>query len=191
MFSFKNVGKEIKAYAEVIGYILFCSFCILAFAVLVCSIIAFNNDEVGLGFLLLLVCGVIAALGYLAARLTIMFTYGYGELIENSSIIVDSLKNNNHPNQDLVSDSSVKQVQNPVESGKQSPVWQCSCGRRNGNYVTTCPCGLRKRDVLNPNADQSGKPIYENEEYIKCPKCNTVQLKGRKICFQCGLKFEN
>ena len=25
--------------------------------------------------------------------------------------------------------------------------WVCSCGRTNPNYVTTCPCGINKRDI--------------------------------------------
>lgn len=75
--------------------------------------------------------------------------------------------------------------------------WTCDCGRNNSNDTVCCACGMKKSEVLKPavstvdNSAETGKPVYENEEYIRCPKCNTVQKKGRKVCFDCGLKFEN
>lgn len=42
-------------------------------------------------------------------------------------------------------------VQNTVSGGG----WQCSCGRANPTYVSTCTCGLNKRQVVTPATDIS------------------------------------
>lgn len=36
----------------------------------------------------------------------------------------------------------------PQESEAPADSWQCSCGRKNANYITSCVCGKSKRDAI-------------------------------------------
>ncbi|MBP1546504.1 MAG: SHOCT domain-containing protein [Oscillospiraceae bacterium] len=46
---------------------------------------------------------------------------------------------------------------------RQQNYWECSCGRMNAPYVTTCVCGLSAKEVKRQN-DSAIQKIQENEK---------------------------
>jgi len=92
----------------------------------------------------------------------------------------------------------------PITAQKSSPArasvnqsvvpangWICTCGRANASYVSSCVCGLSKRESTKKAADSDTvKAEVRNGEKI-CPKCGTAQKEDRRVCWSCGAHFEN
>ncbi len=66
----------------------------------------------------------------------------------------------------------------PVTGPQTVPAggWKCSCGRAHAAYVSSCPCGITKADILVPGikkepvavsvSDTKDTPVIESEEQI-------------------------
>ena len=74
-----------------------------------------------------------------------------------------------------------------VPRPQQEPkMWQCSCGRKNFDYVSSCACGASKRNVTAPtgNAEKNRKNtpdnqvIYENRAISARPPYVVLKLDG-------------
>ena len=61
------------------------------------------------------------------------------QAIEENSIKVDVKKKN--------ADSAGAEQKPAVTARVDGNGWTCSCGRRNAVYVSTCACGVQKRDI--------------------------------------------
>lgn len=78
------------------------------------------------------------------------------------------------------------------DNGELPPgVWLCNCGRKNSAYVSTCYCGLSKRDVLAQSktvTTDSSVPDNLSEEcsVCFCRKCGGKLLNNSLFCSKCG-----
>lgn len=76
---------------------------------------------------------------------------------------------------------------------KQSSVlslggWKCSCGRVNYSYVTTCPCGKNKRDVLSQQqqTEENEKPS-QKDAVKQAEQSIPAQIREYKELFDAGI----
>ena len=83
---FNNIGRKIKIYAEVVSWIGII-ICIIFGVILIISGV---NESIGLIFSGLL----IALVGSLFCWISSFFLYGFGQLVENSDILVETLAPN-------------------------------------------------------------------------------------------------
>ena len=68
--------------------------------------------------------------------------------------------------------------------------WVCSCGRTNGSYVSTCVCGINKRDALEKAREEAKEKLLTQDGALICPQCKTRQDATRHSCWKCGYKFD-
>lgn len=125
---FENVGPKIKLMGKICWVI-----CIIDGIISGIALIGLNQP------LLAILAIVSFPISGLIFRL---FMCGFGELVENSEEIKNSIKKMN---------DSTRQLDAKAEKKPQTPVageWQCSCGQINKNYISSCQCGKNRRDVL-------------------------------------------
>ncbi len=75
--------------------------------------------------------------GLLATVIVSFMMYGFGELIEKTTSIEKTLKDR------AAEDERQARDQKILDEGG----WKCKCGRINNMYVSTCACGLNRREV--------------------------------------------
>ncbi|MBQ2914119.1 MAG: zinc-ribbon domain-containing protein [Clostridia bacterium] len=134
---FDNIGGKIKGFASFLTWVG------IIVSVIV-GIIYISNDNVGIGILII-------AIGSLSSWLSSWLLYGFGELIENSSIIAENTSFNknitpNHSNAKVPpysSNSFGSQSQTPsIFSTQQSKKICPHCGATLKPYSKTCEmCG--------------------------------------------------
>lgn len=143
LFTYQNVGRDIKTIAVITAAITFICTLIMAIGLYVVMIINLGL----LGFILgLFVFFIIVGIGFLTARLSSIVLYAFGELVELTAENNDYLRR--------ISDSTNKVAENEAPTPKKAPKasngktvnhadgsWTCSCGRKNAPYVTSCACG--------------------------------------------------
>ncbi len=89
----------------------------------------------------------VAVLGSLAVWLSGLVTATIAEIGVNLKIVVAKLS------LQTTSDDTSKLKSALQNAGKPSnqPVaggWTCTCGRNNAGYVSTCPCGTNRREIV-------------------------------------------
>lgn len=150
---YENIGEKIKALAKIL-------FVVEIFVSVIGGLILSVALRYAMyGFAILLFFG-IAVVGVIAAYISSMLLYGFGELISNSKKLVEIGKevNSNKTSANI----SAEQQATPVsynttlfqpqttesEEEKREPnnnEWKCpKCGKINQNYVGTCGCGETK-----------------------------------------------
>lgn len=157
---FDNIGRKIKTLAKVT-----CALGIAASILGACVIWGQNsryNSTIFIGILVLV-------LGSLGSWIGSFFTYGFGELIENSEILhADNLK----------IQSLLNSHQNFSEQKKESST----------PYNT----------IETKQAEQSTPVVPTDETYevestmgmIVCPVCGKIQEDDKKTCWNCGAKIK-
>ena len=151
---FNNIGSKIKTIAVIF-------FTIEMLGIIISALVACGED--------FFAGAIIFVVGFMAAYLSVILIYAFGELVENSSIIAANTygmsSSSNHPFLNANSASSIggaNQVPiNPNSTGssmhplfKEEPpikkdttpdYWVCqNCGRANHKTTGTCGCGQRK-----------------------------------------------
>ena len=116
-------GPRIISFADTVKIILSLPFVLGGIGVIVLFAKA-RNIVVGL-----LIGAAIIAIGLLLASFATMLMRGFGEMVQNTAEIADSLQNRGAKG-------------NEGEAGS----WKCACGRINMGYISTCACGKNKRD---------------------------------------------
>ncbi len=145
---FENIGGKIKGLASVV--------CILGIIGSVISGISIIDYDGLSGFLIMVLGSVFSWAGSFVL-------YGFGQLVDNSDIIAGRMGSapNQWPAQPPVQNNDIPPVQNSyaplVQPSYQVPVqkpavvpaggWRCTCGRVHANYVSSCSCGVNKRDI--------------------------------------------
>lgn len=164
---FENVGAKLKGLA--VG-----TFIVECIGSLIAALsIASNMDEGGFFVFLGILIG-----GCIAALFSAWILYGYGEMVENSSI-------NEQRTQALLSVMLKSVQEEPVaEEPKKAekPV---------AKEKPEEPAPVRKE--TKPKEAKVVAPveaIIDGENKI-CPTCNTTQNKNRSVCWHCGQKFSN
>lgn len=154
---FNNIGSKIKTIAVVFFTLEMIGIIISAFA----ALFAGGSEGFILG-------AIIFVVGFMAAYLSVVLIYAFGELVENSAIIAANTygmsSSSHHPflNNGTASIGGANQVPiNPNSTGSsmhplfrdEPPVkkdttpdyWVCpNCGRANHKTAGTCGCGQRK-----------------------------------------------
>ena len=138
---FNEVGKEIKRMAEkhVIS-------AVIPFVIIAIAVFALLASK-GYALVGLIAAIIIILIKYLNARKKVILLYGYGELIDRVCSIDDHLSGSTPSLISTVNPQlSTKDPANTTHISSGSG-WTCSCGRKNANYVSTCSCGINKRDL--------------------------------------------
>jgi len=149
---FDNIGSKIKTLAKVVCWIGIIASIIIGFILLV------QDEDTVLAGLLTMI------LGSLGSWIGSFMTYGFGQLIENSDILVSQNKNKTIGHQSFHSNSS----STPKE--QHSHTWRCSgCG--NMISETICPhCGNSsdsKAEKINTLNKWKAEGLITEEEYNK------------------------
>lgn len=150
---FDHIGNKIKNLATVI--------CWLGIAASVIAAIAAWSTT---GFLRGLIALVAGCLG---SWIGSFFMYGFGELVENSTIIREKLTSSAKPQAApvIVETKTVEQkgtgavkttttVKSTEDLSKEQKIladggWKCTrCGKANYKYMTRCDCGTSKMEAL-------------------------------------------
>ena len=84
---------------------------------------------------------IVLAEGLLATVIVSFLMYGFGELIEKTASIEKMLKGI------AAEDERQARKQRILDEGG----WKCKCGRINYKYVSTCTCGVSRRDMETKN----------------------------------------
>ena len=149
---FNNIGEKIKTLAEVT--------CVLGMIASACGAIVLwtqNDPYTPTIFLGVLVLG----LGCLGSWIGSFFTYGFGELIENTKAIhEDNLK-----------------IQGLLNNQKAEVLKPC-----NAPQVKT----EKPEQTAPTTTTQTVEPVMG---MIECPVCGKIQEADRKVCWNCGAKF--
>lgn len=147
---FDNIGGKIKGYAKII-------FAIFVIAGIIGAIATWILVGGFGGFMLFLVVG---AFSIIAAYLSVMFIYAFGDLVENSEYIrknTEEIYNINYETYSKIYDATTKEDTAPINLGTiQSTVktdntplggWVCKkCDTRNNEGVKYCKsCGADRQ----------------------------------------------
>jgi len=151
---FENIGSKLKWLAMAV-----CALGMLAslvFAVTIWMQKGSGQDTTLLGIIVLV-------LGCLASWVGSFFTYGFGELIENTNIIIGKLNEPKNAPADSIPHTDQKGKVNGQVTTAYKPMegidrekkildeggWKCpACKRINHSYVSTCSCGMNKREAM-------------------------------------------
>jgi len=135
---FENIGSKIKAVAKVV-----CWIGIIASIIIGIVLIAQDEDMAFVGFLVM-------ALGSLGSWIGSFMTYGFGQLVENSDILVKQ-GNKNHPNAP-VHNTANQTVSEPTTVPAAQHQWRCdNCGNMISENV--CPiCGHESKEISDKKA---------------------------------------
>lgn len=173
---YENIGLKLKGLATVwaaIGMI----------ASFIGGLVMMTAEYVGAGWAILI-------LGSLLSWISGMFTYGFGQLIENSDQLVHQATENSDRLVHQATENSVNMPPANNISTVLSPTetWKCpSCGTAQPAGGTPCSvCG-------HPYVNQKHipvKPIKNADGMITCPTCSTVQRADRTLCYNCEQVFD-
>ncbi len=152
---FDNIGGKIKALAKVVCW---CGI----IASTICAIAAwsqnsrYQNNTIN-GIIILVV-------GCLISWIGSFYTYGFGQLIENSDIIKNKLianpANSTVPFEVVTTtkkdgdETTRTMIKSAKELNEEQKImadygWRCpKCGKANYKYTTTCSCGGKKFDKI-------------------------------------------
>ena len=146
---YSNAGKSIKSYVSVmvaIGYVISI---ILGFAIL-----GFGAEYESAGIVILGI--VVSVVGCVIAWLSGLMLYAYGEIADRLISIDEKISSNNltveesalNTTPETQGDFQSKNCDRKKETGNiPADSWKCTCGRVNASYVSTCPCGINRREI--------------------------------------------
>jgi len=144
---YEEIGEKIKNWAKWI-------FIIEAIASVVGGIALIIEDLALIGVLVMV-------LGPVAAWVLSWLLYAFGELVETVCSIFIELSDlaSTIKNKTAGDNPEPITVTNPTAGTRTSVSvaagqWQCSCGRVNDSYVSSCVCGLTKQKAANKIAEK-------------------------------------
>lgn len=195
---FDNIGQKIQKVAKVIVWINIVSFILSGFAMICYAL----SDFEYLWWLIFL-APVWVILGFIISWLSVITLYGFGQLVEDVRIIrqrnTGEINNYDNNKNDTTHDKNITKDKNQPKTSfdksndnlkskeksnscTQKPnQWKCPCGRINEHYISTCACGLNKREV--------------DIKKVLCPECGEDlsfmgwredELKEKHSCPMCG-----
>lgn len=187
---FENIGKKIKGLSKIICYIEIAISFIIGVALLgIASEMSYGGEPLAIIGIIILV------VGSLFSWIGSFFMYGFGELIDNSTIIRQNLTkkqsnynatygqastNNVENNSDEINSLKASRLQ-VVSSSVPDGMKVCmSCGRIVPISQQICKCG----EIL---ADISG----EIEESVFCNKCGADITNDKNSCHVCGTLIDS
>ena len=132
---FDNIGQKIKKLATVICWIG------IVFSVMIG--LTFMRASILTGF-------TIAALGALSSWIGSLFTYGYGQLIENTDILVQKKRANEKKKRDSITKTKYELIDDNIQEYEYIDMLCPHCSKR---------LSFTKSD-------------YINNEFLTCPYCD-------------------
>ena len=180
---FDDIGAKIKNVAVTVTWIGIIFSCISGI-VMMCS----NEDLILPGFLTMIG-------GSLASWLSSLTLYGFGQLIENSDILVKQgkrtilLLNNQNINTSAPTTNNAE-INSSTTNNSPKHTFRCSAC---GNMISEDVCPICKYDnSVTPGKDVNAEDLVSTDkDTIICPICKYEQPSSRKVCWHCGVKFEN
>lgn len=158
---FDNIGGKIKGLTWIIAVVG------MALSGLMGIILMFTANFLS-GLLLAVVGGVACNVGS-------FFAYGFGQLIENTDILVAEMKKDR---KNSVPDGNTPGIKKFVTEAPAAAAPK-----------PTAPAPVERIKVENP--DVPVKVIRNGSGYLLCPACEAQQRDDRYRCFSCGVKFIN
>ena len=151
---FENIGSKIKTVAKVV-----CWIGIIASIISGIVLIAQDEDTAFLGFLVIV-------LGSVGSWVGSFITYGFGQLVENSDILVKQ-GNRNYPNAPTYSNQA-NTTSVPTNTATQKHQWRCdNCGNMISDNI--CPiCGKESNEITDKRAKLTKwkeEGLITDEEY--------------------------
>ena len=172
---FNNIGGKIKTVAQVICWLGIIGSIIMGIAM----ISAF--DEIS-GILIIL-------LGPLFSWIGSFITYGFGQLIENSDILVEQGKKGEYTTSHII--SSIKALSGEAKptatASQKSVVTKPSTVIEDSEKV--CPNCKQTLSANNAFCTHCGFKLPTKDNKHICPSCGTVSKEDSVFCTQCGHKF--
>ena len=168
---FNNIGRKIKTLAKVI-----CWICIVIFFIY--GILIMIKGAPFLGIL-------VFVLGSFISWIASFMTYGFGQLIENSDILVS--QGRNRTNAKATADQGSNKVSEQpsavqmVDTVNLNPVIA-----QNDNVCPNCKQTLSADSAF---CTHCGFKIPTKTNKHICPSCGTVSKEDSVFCTQCGNKF--
>lgn len=166
---FDNIGGKIKALAKVLCWIGIIASVISGIVMIVSgssSRYYSGPSPVLTGFLTII-------LGALFSWIGSFFTYGFGQLIEDTEMIRSRMDSSPSyaPNQ---GGSMLSNAAKSIEQERMRNEWTCVCGASNSNTATYC---FRCRRPRNAGGDQPK---------VACPHCGAMNRTSNETCFACN-----
>ncbi|MBE6942240.1 MAG: hypothetical protein E7455_08170 [Ruminococcaceae bacterium] len=164
---YPDCGKSIKKLVSIVVKIGYAVSILWAVIILIAGIAA---DNVGVFVLTLFLAGVVGALGCFASWCSGLWLYAYGEITDRIINIDEKMTAENLPEEKKpLFATPVSQrgcycetcgAKNAAGArycvacsaeldGVKVPAggWKCTCGRVNASYVSTCACGVNRREI--------------------------------------------
>ena len=155
---FEDIGKKIKGLALGVFWLETIGALIAGFAFM-----AMDEDLIGYGFLTMIV-------GPLAAWLSTLMLYAFGELVDKSS------QNEENSCQILAILTKQKENTDSKETHKPQPA--------------TIPNSNSQAKPINAEGEDPVEAEIRDNQKV-CPVCGMVQNADRRVCWKCSQKFEN
>jgi len=154
---FDNIGGKIKKLSKI-----FCWIGIIADIFVGFYLIALGEGKIsGINAIFIIVGWIIIILGPIISWISSFFMYGFGQLIENSDMLIKKM--------DMASITT---------NSKQ--------GKDRKPQVEAQP---KKANNAKPKVIIFNDFEYISEDKIKCRGCGTIQNSNRNVCFECGRYF--
>ncbi len=149
-----RVDKEIKIYAERMFWSVFGRYIVIGALLALGSVYA--GIECESKFILLIGIAITVYLilhGWDQARRQVMLIYGFGELISQVVEINRRLEKtkeaeaapSNYEKAEVSKQAVTNKATVPVSTDNS---WVCTCGKAHPGYVSSCVCGVSKRDAM-------------------------------------------
>lgn len=161
---YENAGRSIK---NVVSIVVLIGYAVSVLGAIAIFIIGLTTGSIGMAILYSIVAIVVGVLGCLGAWLGGLWLYAYGEITDCLISIDAKMQKLPQSKEDTPAPVSVSHANGSavrttapspsVHTAVPSPSvradvsmpggWTCSCGRVHAPYVTTCTCGINKREI--------------------------------------------
>ena len=192
---FEDIGGKIKTLAAV-------TFVIVAVVFFILGCILMYNSMILLGLL-------VAAIGFGIGYIGSFFIYGFGQLIQNTDIIVSDIKRRRKQEEaeKTASVHAPEKRQAPVFTPKTVPTYAAnapaapapSAYASNPSSAPASSAYASNPSAAPASIDESRRnnldvPVRINKNgsgQVGCPLCGAMQRDNRFRCFSCGVRFVN
>lgn len=198
---FSDVGKKIKGVA-VASFVLEAIAGIVVFMCFLIDGYEFWECLIPLGSILV-------------SLIIAWFIYGFGELVDNSVSVTEDTRvireklnksseqskksedkpfaGNNKPASAPKNSNSTQKKAFQNASTANAGSWACTCGKVNPKYMSSCTCGVSRKEIMAKNTKtekKDQKPMITPNGRLVCHVCNYVQQSNVRKCGNCGIEFD-
>lgn len=134
-FMFSNIGNKIKTLAQVVCWLGICISILVGFVLMVQ-----DEETAGIGVLIMV-------FGSLLSWIGSFITYGFGQLVENSDILVSQNKNSVYDtSKNFTQTPNQNPINNSPDNNASSHQWRCNtCGK----MISENSCHVCDKELIN------------------------------------------